>query len=575
MPGIGIGVGVGLNSSGAGSVDTSNKVIILTDWATDVDDPTSIALAIALQPTTNSKLGLVIIDSLNNSGPASVESFVRAYGSDAVIGAYQGASGTYPSYPYTVAIRDKFGSAAVKLKVKADYPSEVVSGRTFLAAQPDASVLLANIGGMVGLANLMASPADGISPLTGIELINQKVLRASIMAGNFTNPVATETNVLIHLASSQYVADNLLGIPVLWSGFEIGANARTRPNWFTDPNTDPLMYAYDVYGAAQNNNLHYIAGARGSFDPIAVDLLLRGNGDRYTNSAGGKVAFNASGFTSFTLGGGNSNHTYINAKLKTDATLGLGLTPLLSAITSPVDTTRKGFYLPLTETTDRFFRDPDAPGWHLLVGAGPRAAATIFPTAVTAPNGTALVRAFDGGDFLGYYGNPYFVSSSWVAGMVFKPTDITGLKYLMSHKGPAPAMWELQQTDGVLTLISWGAAASSTPRTIVGSTPIATGTWYKLIAYHDGTTLQLWLNDVLIGSVAASPQYVNTALVDYNTETGWLQFGTSRQASGAVQSAGFIGEMATLGYWGTGNSTTFATMNTKLVQYAATKGITI
>lgn len=556
-------------------IDTANRIIIFTDWATDVDDPTAVALALANQAATNTKLALVVVDSLNVAGGASVESFLTAYGSTANVSAYQGALGSYPSYPYTTAIRDKFGTTAIKAKVKSDYPNEIVAARTLLASSPTNSVLLANIGGMVGLANLMQSPADGISPLTGVQLIQQKVLRVSIMAGNFSNPASTETNVSIHLASSQYVADNLSGVPVVWSGFEIGANARTRPAWFTDPNLDPLMYAYDVYGAAQNNNLQYIAGARGSFDPIAVDILQRGIGDRYTASATGKVSFDASGFTSFVVGGGGNNHTYIASKLKTDAVLGLGLTPLLTNITAPVDTSRKGFYLPLTETTDRFFRDPDAPGWHLLAGASPRAAATVFPTVVTAPDGTSISRAFDGGDFIGYYGNPYFVAPSYVAGMVFKPTDITGLKYLISHKGPAPAMWELSQTDGVLSLTSWGSASSGVPRTITGSTNIVVGTWYKLVIYHEGTTLQLWLNGVNIGQITASPQYVNNTLVDYNTETGWLQFGTSRTAAGAIQTAGFIGEMLACGYWAQGDATTFTTMNSKLTSFASAKGLTI
>jgi purine nucleosidase len=97
--------------------------------------------------------------------------------------------------------------------------------RTTLAAQPDHSVVIAQVGFSTNLARLLDSPADATSPLSGRELVERKVKMLSLMAGAFQpidgNPHFLEYNVVKDIASARRLAD-LWPTPMVFSGFEIG-----------------------------------------------------------------------------------------------------------------------------------------------------------------------------------------------------------------------------------------------------------------------------------------------------------------------------------------------------------------
>src|SRR5205085_7004850 len=75
------------------------------------------------------------------------------------------------------------------------YPHRLASGRSApsatavlrktLAAQPDGSVAIAQVGFSTNLARLLDSPPDEPSPLPGQELVRRKVKLLSLMAGAF------------------------------------------------------------------------------------------------------------------------------------------------------------------------------------------------------------------------------------------------------------------------------------------------------------------------------------------------------------------------------------------------------
>ncbi len=71
------------------------------------------------------------------------------------------------------------------LKSGSDAPDAVAVLRKVLAAQPDNSVVIAQVGFSTNLANLLKSKGDEYSPLTGLELARRKVRLLSVMAGAF------------------------------------------------------------------------------------------------------------------------------------------------------------------------------------------------------------------------------------------------------------------------------------------------------------------------------------------------------------------------------------------------------
>ena len=97
--------------------------------------------------------------------------------------------------------------------------------RTTLAAQPDRSVVIVQVGFSTNLARLLESPADASSPQNGRELVERKVKLLSLMAGAFEpidgNRRYVEYNVVKDIASARVLADRW-PTPMVYSGFEIG-----------------------------------------------------------------------------------------------------------------------------------------------------------------------------------------------------------------------------------------------------------------------------------------------------------------------------------------------------------------
>ncbi|HVX26501.1 MAG TPA: nucleoside hydrolase [Parafilimonas sp.] len=100
-----------------------------------------------------------------------------------------------------------------------DVPDAVALYRRILSIQPDKSVTIITVGFLTNLRNLLQSKADMFSPLTGAQLVTQKVKRLVSMGGAF--PSGSEFNINRDFPSSKYVYENW-PTPVLFSGFEIG-----------------------------------------------------------------------------------------------------------------------------------------------------------------------------------------------------------------------------------------------------------------------------------------------------------------------------------------------------------------
>ena len=100
-----------------------------------------------------------------------------------------------------------------------DVPDVVTLYRRILSIQPDNSVTIISVGFLTNLKNLLQSKPDMFSPLTGEQLIQQKVNQLVSMAGKF--PSGSEFNINRDFPSSKFVYENW-PTPVLFSGFEIG-----------------------------------------------------------------------------------------------------------------------------------------------------------------------------------------------------------------------------------------------------------------------------------------------------------------------------------------------------------------
>ncbi|MCF7788151.1 MAG: nucleoside hydrolase [Prosthecobacter sp.] len=242
------------------------KLIFDTDMGNDVDDLMALAMIHNLQKRGACELLAVTITKDHSQAAAFVDAVNTLYG--------------YPDTPIGV-VRDGAAKEAGKFNLLADeknadgslrYPHDLKSGadapeaveliKKVLAAQPDGSVVIAQVGFFTNLSRLLDSPG-------GKELIAKKVKFLSIMAGAFQtvqwDTRHLEYNVKLDVPAAQKLAKEW-PTPVVWSGYEIGV-AAAFPHVVIEQDLDylphhPLKEAYYLYNPPPHD--------RPTWDPTAV-----------------------------------------------------------------------------------------------------------------------------------------------------------------------------------------------------------------------------------------------------------------------------------------------------------------
>ncbi len=133
------------------------------------------------------------------------------------------------------------------------YPDCVAVYRKALADQPEHSVDIVETGFATCLVRLLASPPDGISKLSGAELLKRKVKLLSVMGGRY--PAGTEWNFAsdapdFHSLFSQWTRENGFP-PVYLNGFANGLHVLAGAPANASPMTNPTLYAMQLDGTAQ------------------------------------------------------------------------------------------------------------------------------------------------------------------------------------------------------------------------------------------------------------------------------------------------------------------------------------
>ena len=221
--------------------DPTVNIIFDTDIDSDVDDAGAMALLHSY--VQQGKVNLLAVVGCCNSGYAApcIDAINTYYGlPDVPVGIAPtspgGGGSRYQQYIAQTYAND----------INSDYyaPSALEVYRRTLAAADDNSVVLVVVGTLNNLQELLQSPADEISPLTGMELVRQKVKLCSIMAGYF--PSGSENNMRFDAAASIYVESNC-PVPILWSGWEIGSKIITGNTRSQMAEDDPVRKSYDLY----------------------------------------------------------------------------------------------------------------------------------------------------------------------------------------------------------------------------------------------------------------------------------------------------------------------------------------
>jgi purine nucleosidase len=217
------------------------------------------------------------------------------------------------------------------------YPHRIVDGtkapeavsllRKTLAAQPDGSVVIIQVGYSTNLARLLDSKADLASPLSGLDLVARKVRLLSVMAGNFREteiegkkePKGTpEFNLEADVPAAQKVFSSW-PTPIVDSGFEVGLAmlypGESIAHDYSYVANHPIADTYRTYCNELKANIPGIKHCpedhdHATFDLTAVLYAARPDGHYFSLSDPGKITVLDDGGSRFAeLPGGQ--HRYL------------------------------------------------------------------------------------------------------------------------------------------------------------------------------------------------------------------------------------------------------------------------
>ena len=290
---------------------SATPLIFDTDIGNDCDDVLAMGVMHALQSRGHCRLIAVTITKDHEQCAALTDAINTFYGrGDVPIGVCR--SGITPQQSrFTGLVADVDNGIdryPHDLRSGKDAPAAVTVLRKALAAEADGSVLIAQVGFSTNLANLLKSPADDISPLSGHELAKKKVRLLSVMAGAFT-PINgkehLEYNVVEDISSAKILAAEW-PTQIVYSGFEIGLAvpypATSIEQDYNYVPFHPLKVAYVLYDPPPHN--------RPTWDLTSVLYAVLPERGYFGLSAPGTVTVDDRGATTHAPGD-NGLHRYL------------------------------------------------------------------------------------------------------------------------------------------------------------------------------------------------------------------------------------------------------------------------
>lgn len=282
------------------------KIFFDSDLGPDYDDVGALAFLHAMADSGKVEILATVASNKNELVAPSID----------VINTYFGRSGLPVGAPKTNGVdlgsSQHWADSIVakyphKIKSTSESPDAVTLYRQLLSKQPDHSVTIVTVGFLTNLNNLMKSKGDSISPLTGMELLTNKVKRLVSMAGMF--PGGREFNVFMDSTASKYVYENWPG-EVIFSGFEIGSKIHTGLRLIhSDIKNSPVKDVFRISIPLSPED----KDGRMSWDETAVMIAVYGT-DGYFDTVRGKIIVNENGSNSW-VNSDDGKQFYVKEKM--------------------------------------------------------------------------------------------------------------------------------------------------------------------------------------------------------------------------------------------------------------------
>jgi hypothetical protein len=252
---------------------TPVNIIIDSDMAISVDDVGDHAVLWALSNLGQVNVLAEVCSSANDFSAPVMHAIATYYGHpNVLIGANHNSTPNLEnaaSSNYAQQIVDQFGTPG---DTRANYPDGVTVYRQALANAPNNSVYIVANGYYEPLQGLLQSPADSISPLTGLQLVAQKVVMLVVGAGFF--PSGNEHNLRADADAASFVYANWPSpSQIVNVGVEVSENVFTGPSSTANLSTDPIAAAYHIF-----NGGNPVPG----FGQVPLLFAVRGLGSNFT-----------------------------------------------------------------------------------------------------------------------------------------------------------------------------------------------------------------------------------------------------------------------------------------------------
>ena len=288
------------------------RIIFDTDMGNDVDDAIALAELHAFETRGEARILAVTLTKDNRWAPVFVDLLDTFYGRpDIPIGMVQhGATPDDGAYTKPVATeKNAAGSLLYPRRVTPEtrLPDAVQLLRKVLAAQPNGSVTIVQVGFSTNLARLLDSGPDHASPLTGRELAHRKVRLLAMMAGEFRAGRGPEYNITNDIPAAQKLFRDWPG-QMVTSGFDVGESIPYRGREigidFTYIAHHPLADAYRDYKGSGDEPL---------WDPTAALYAVRPDRGYFRTSPAGRITVDEKGDTTFTAAAdGNARYLVVD-----------------------------------------------------------------------------------------------------------------------------------------------------------------------------------------------------------------------------------------------------------------------
>ena len=264
-------------------------ILLDTDIAPDCDDAGAVAILHALADRGEARVLGMATCTLNRGAAPTLDAINTYYGRPEIpIGGIKGElTGPPRDSAYTEYIAKNFPN---RLRDGLNATEAVRLYREILSRQPDQSVTFVAIGWLTNLKNLLQSPADSVSPLSGRDLVAAKVKTLVDMCPKI-DPPCKGWNFEQDPVSARFVVENWPG-QIVFSPKEI-CWAMTGGRLKETPQTNPVRKAYELWLAKNDSG----ASTRHSADLTAMLYAIRGLGGYWTAATGGHLEVRPDGFS--------------------------------------------------------------------------------------------------------------------------------------------------------------------------------------------------------------------------------------------------------------------------------------